>query len=45
MKRTKIIATIGPATENPTIIANLIRAGVNVFRQNFSHDIPEMHTK
>ncbi|OIP22752.1 pyruvate kinase, partial [bacterium CG2_30_33_46] len=45
MKRTKIIATIGPATQDPTIIANLIRAGVNVFRQNFSHDIPEMHTK
>lgn len=37
MKRTKIIATLGPATDSPEIIAELIKSGVNVFRLNFSH--------
>lgn len=45
MKRTKIIATIGPATEKPEMISLLIKAGVNVFRQNFSHDVHEAHGK
>ncbi len=36
-KRTKIIATLGPATENPDMIRALIREGVDVFRLNFSH--------
>ncbi len=36
-KRTKIIATIGPASSSPTIIANLIRAGMDAARLNFSH--------
>lgn len=35
--RTKIIATLGPATLNPEIMKNLIEAGVDVFRLNFSH--------
>lgn len=34
---TKIIATIGPASESPEVIARLIEAGVAVFRFNFSH--------
>lgn len=34
---TRIVATIGPATEAPERIADLLRAGVNVFRLNFSH--------
>ncbi|MBN2036175.1 MAG: pyruvate kinase [Chitinispirillaceae bacterium] len=37
MKKTRIIATIGPASQNPETIRRLIRAGVNAFRLNFSH--------
>ena len=36
-KKTKIIATLGPACNSKTIIHNLIKNGVNVFRINFSH--------
>lgn len=36
-RRTKIVATIGPASNEPTTIAALIEAGVNVFRVNMSH--------
>lgn len=36
-KRTKIIATLGPASSDEETIARLIKAGVNVFRLNFSH--------
>lgn len=36
-KRTKILATLGPATANPETIEELIRAGTNGFRFNFSH--------
>jgi pyruvate kinase len=36
-KRTKIIATIGPASSSATIIAKLIRAGMDAARLNFSH--------
>jgi len=40
-KLTKIIATIGPASDNPETIEQLIQAGVNVFRFNMKHaDIP-----
>jgi len=37
LKRTKIVATLGPATDKPGIIDDLIRAGVNMVRLNFSH--------
>jgi pyruvate kinase len=37
LKRTKIIATIGPASNSPAIIAKLIHAGMNAARLNFSH--------
>jgi pyruvate kinase len=40
-KRTKIVATIGPASDNMETIRVLIEAGVNVFRLNFSHSNPE----
>lgn len=36
-KRTKILATLGPATNSPEKIAELVEAGVNGFRCNFSH--------
>ncbi len=36
-RRTKIVATIGPATQSEEIIADLIKAGVTTFRLNFSH--------
>lgn len=36
-KKTKIIATIGPASSSPQIIRGLIKAGLNVVRLNFSH--------
>ena len=36
-KKTKIVATLGPATNSKEIIAQMIEEGVNVFRINFSH--------
>lgn len=37
MKKAKIVATLGPASESREMMIKLIRAGVNVFRINFSH--------
>lgn len=42
-KRTRIVATLGPATCAPESIEELINAGVNVFRLNFSHGTHESH--
>ncbi len=42
-KLTKIVATIGPATETEEIIENLIRAGMNVARFNTKHGTPKWH--
>ncbi len=36
-KKTKIVCTIGPATESAEVLENLINAGMNVMRLNFSH--------
>ena len=36
-KKTKIVATLGPATDSPEILRQMILAGANVFRINFSH--------
>jgi pyruvate kinase len=36
-RKTKIIATLGPATESPDMIGRLIEGGVNIFRLNMSH--------
>lgn len=43
MKRTKIVATIGPKSESKEIIKKLSKSGVNVFRLNFSHGTYEEH--
>ncbi len=43
MRHTKIVATIGPASEAPSTIDALLRAGVDVFRLNFSHGTHESH--
>ncbi|MDX8410673.1 MAG: pyruvate kinase [Mariprofundaceae bacterium] len=44
-RRTKIVATLGPASESPEVLSRLIGAGVNVVRLNFSHGTPEEHQK
>ncbi|MCE3267835.1 MAG: pyk [Burkholderiales bacterium] len=42
MKQTKIIATLGPASSEPNMIKQLISAGVDIFRINFSHGSREV---
>jgi pyruvate kinase len=42
-KRTKIVATVGPASRDPLILRELFSAGVNVVRLNFSHGTHEEH--
>ncbi|MGE5673749.1 MAG: pyruvate kinase [Mycobacterium leprae] len=43
MRRTKIVATIGPASEKLEVLTKLIEAGMNVARLNFSHGSQEEH--
>ena len=41
MRRTRIVATIGPASDSDEVIRDLMKAGVDVFRLSFAHgDIP-----
>ncbi len=45
-KKTKIVATIGPATESQEQLERMLKAGMNVMRMNFSHgDFPEHQNK
>ena len=44
-RRTKIVATLGPATDAPQVLEELIRAGTDVFRINFSHGSVEQQTE
>ena len=44
-KKTKIIATIGPASDNEESIRALLNAGMNIIRLNFSHGTFESHKR
>lgn len=44
MRKTKIVATLGPATDDPKVLRGLLEAGLDVARFNFSHGTPEEHT-
>jgi len=45
LRRTKIVATLGPATDNPAVLADTVRAGVDVVRLNFSHGAVADHAR
>ena len=42
-RKTKIVATVGPASETKEMLINFAKAGVNIFRLNFSHGTHEDH--
>ncbi|MFZ2321545.1 MAG: pyruvate kinase, partial [Pseudomonas sp.] len=43
LRRTKIVATLGPASNSPEVLEQLILAGLDVARLNFSHGSPDEH--
>jgi len=45
VRRTKIVATIGPASNDPEILVRMVEAGMDVARLNFSHGTPEGHAE
>ena len=45
MRRTKIVCTLGPATDDYAVLKNMIRAGLNVARLNFSHSTYDEHKR
>jgi pyruvate kinase len=45
IRRTKIVATLGPATDDPQILKRMLAAGVDVVRLNFSHGKAEDHAR
>jgi len=44
-RKTKIVATLGPASDSPDVLSKLFQAGVNVVRINFSHGTADAHRK
>src|ERR1700710_105548 len=44
-RRTKIVATIGPASRDPEVLARMVEAGMDVARLNFSHGSAEEHAE
>src|SRR4051794_34656791 len=45
MRRTKIVATIGPASRDPEVLVRMMEAGMDVARLNFSHGSAEEHAE
>src|ERR687894_3444 len=45
MRRTKIVATIGPASRDPDVLVRMVQAGMDVARLNFSHGSAEEHAE
>ena len=43
MRHTKIVATIGPASNSDAALRDMLNAGVDVFRLNFSHGTHQTH--
>src|SRR4051794_30083387 len=43
--RTKIVATVGPASRDPSVIRAMVEAGADVFRLNFSHGTHDEHSR
>ena len=44
-RATKIVATLGPASSDPGLLEQMVRAGVNVVRLNFSHGKADDHVE
>lgn len=45
MRKTKIVCTLGPATDDYAVLKNMVRAGMNVARLNFSHSTYDEHRR
>ena len=45
MRSTKIVATIGPASQDPDVLVAMITAGMDVARLNFAHGTPAQHAE
>ena len=45
MRSTKIVATIGPASRDPSVLERMIAVGMDVARLNFAHGAPEQHAE
>ena len=43
MKKTKIICTVGPSTDNIPLLVSMLKAGMDMARFNFSHTISPKH--
>ncbi|HEY6567895.1 MAG TPA: pyruvate kinase, partial [Actinomycetota bacterium] len=43
--RTKLVCTLGPASNTPAFVRGLVAAGTSIFRINFSHGVPDEHAR